>query len=263
MGHNNLGGFVMVNSNFFTAQKRPISLNERETASFICASQAILGSESFHETARIIFDQVSDIIGATAGYVALLSEDGHENEVLFLEAGGRPCSVDPSLPMPIRGLRAESYSRNITVYNNNFEESEFVHMMPTGHVAMNNVMFAPLVVGQRTVGIIGLANKPTDFTPRDSDVATLFGDLAAIALHNSRNIAKLTSTLTQLEKALAEVKHLRGIIPICSYCKKIRDDQGYWNQVEQYVSEHSEAKFSHGICPACLEREMKIAEGET
>jgi len=61
----------------------------------------------------------------------------------------------------------------------------------------------------------------------------------------------------RLQQALDEVKTLRGIVPICANCKKIRDDNGYWSQVEQYVSDHTEAKFSHGICPACFEREMK------
>ena len=59
--------------------------------------------------------------------------------------------------------------------------------------------------------------------------------------------------IRQLKQALDEVKQLRGIIPICSHCKKIRDDSGYWKQVEQYISEHTEAEFSHGLCPNCLE----------
>ena len=57
----------------------------------------------------------------------------------------------------------------------------------------------------------------------------------------------------ELEKALEEIKTLRGIVPICSFCKKIRDDEGFWNQVEAYMSAHSEARFSHSICPQCLE----------
>lgn len=57
-----------------------------------------------------------------------------------------------------------------------------------------------------------------------------------------------------LEKAEAEVKALKGLLPICSSCKKIRDDKGYWKQIESYISEHSEAKFSHSICPACAEK---------
>jgi DNA-binding response OmpR family regulator len=56
----------------------------------------------------------------------------------------------------------------------------------------------------------------------------------------------------ELEAALAKVKLLSGLLPICSACKKIRDDKGYWSQVDNYVQEHSEATFSHGLCPDCL-----------
>ncbi len=58
----------------------------------------------------------------------------------------------------------------------------------------------------------------------------------------------------ELQEALAEVKTLSGLLPICSSCKKIRDDKGYWNQIESYISEHSEAEFSHGICPECAKK---------
>ena len=58
----------------------------------------------------------------------------------------------------------------------------------------------------------------------------------------------------ELEKALAEVKTLSGMLPICASCKKIRDDQGYWEKIETYISQHSGATFSHGICPECLEQ---------
>jgi hypothetical protein len=54
------------------------------------------------------------------------------------------------------------------------------------------------------------------------------------------------------------VKQLEGIIPICMYCKKIRDDQNSWNNLEQYISDHSEAMFSHGICPQCAEEQMEL-----
>lgn len=57
--------------------------------------------------------------------------------------------------------------------------------------------------------------------------------------------------ITNLKQALAEIKALRGILPICATCKKIRDDKGHWNQIEAYVRTHSEAEFTHGICPEC------------
>ena len=58
----------------------------------------------------------------------------------------------------------------------------------------------------------------------------------------------------ELQDALAQVKTLRGLLPICANCKKIRDEKGYWNQIESYISQHSEADFSHGICPDCLKK---------
>ena len=60
--------------------------------------------------------------------------------------------------------------------------------------------------------------------------------------------------IAELEKALSEVKTLQGFLPICSYCKKIRDDKGYWNQIESYIYKHSDAEFSHGICPECAKK---------
>ena len=56
----------------------------------------------------------------------------------------------------------------------------------------------------------------------------------------------------QLQKALDEIRILRGIIPICTNCKKIRDDEGYWNKMEKYIQEHSQAVFSHSLCPECI-----------
>ena len=69
-----------------------------------------------------------------------------------------------------------------------------------------------------------------------------------------------------LQTALAEVKTLREILPICSYCRKIRDDENYWHTVESYISEHTASRFSHSICPSCmaahLESELHLPESE-
>jgi K+-sensing histidine kinase KdpD len=59
--------------------------------------------------------------------------------------------------------------------------------------------------------------------------------------------------IQQLQTALAEVKTLSGLLPMCSGCKKIRNDQGYWQQIESYLMDHSDAKLSHGLCPECME----------
>jgi len=61
--------------------------------------------------------------------------------------------------------------------------------------------------------------------------------------------------IQELQDAAARIKVLSGLLPICAYCKKIRDDQGYWKQLEAYITHHSEASFSHGICPACVKEQ--------
>ena len=60
--------------------------------------------------------------------------------------------------------------------------------------------------------------------------------------------------ILQLQDALAEIKTLKGFIPICAWCKRIRDDEGYWDQLEAYISKHTDAVFSHGLCPECAEK---------
>jgi len=69
--------------------------------------------------------------------------------------------------------------------------------------------------------------------------------------------ARRETLVRELQEALAEVKTLRGILPICSYCRRIRDDEDYWETVEGYVVRHTDTRFSHGICPTCYETEVR------
>lgn len=64
----------------------------------------------------------------------------------------------------------------------------------------------------------------------------------------------LSERVGELESALSKVNQLQGLLPICSYCKKIRDDQNYWQQVDSFISKHSHVAFSHSVCPACFDR---------
>ena len=160
--------------------------HETEISALLKASRAVLQNKEFQDSARAIFDACKELIGATAGYVALLSKNGKENEVLFLDSGGLPCTVDPSLPMPIRGLRAEAYNSGKVAVENDFNQSEWKKFMPEGHVQLKNVMFAPLTIEQKVVGVIGLANKPAGFTERDREMAMAFGEIASVALANSQ-----------------------------------------------------------------------------
>lgn len=195
-------------------------LRGTEISALLEASKAVLQNRSFQDSARAIFDVAKELIGATAGYVALLSKNGKENEVLFLDAGGLPCTVDPTLPMPIRGLRAEAYLSGKVAFENDFPCSEWKKFMPIGHVELKNVLFAPLIINQKPAGVIGLANKPSGFTQRDGEMAMAFGDIASVALDNSRMLEKLKENEKELT---AHSEHLEEMVE--ERTQKLRDSE--------------------------------------
>lgn len=82
-------------------------------------------------------------------------------------------------------------------------------------------------------------------------LTAMIGALLAVVIVRSRKNRVIQTQLEQLTEAMARIKRLRGLLPICAACKKVRDDKGYWVQVEEFVSDHSDATFSHGICPDC------------
>jgi hypothetical protein len=72
-----------------------------------------------------------------------------------------------------------------------------------------------------------------------------------LEVKNIQKTEELEETVKKLQQAISTVKKLHGLLPICARCKKIRDDAGYWQELEVYIHEHTEAEFSHGICPEC------------
>ena len=186
--------------------KEKIARIEYESQKLLEAAAVVLQSEDFPSAARAVFDIAKELTGAFSGYVALLSKDGNENEVLFLDAGGLPCTVDESLPMPIRGLREVAYRENKPAYSNTFMSSEWVGFMPGGHVVLNNVLFAPLVIAGRAEGLIGFANKPSDFTEDDARMVMALSNLVAIGLNRTKIEMELRESQSKLSETIAELQ---------------------------------------------------------
>jgi len=102
-------------------------------------------------------------------------------------------------------------------------------------------------------GAIDYITKPLNSVELLARVASALAMKQEIDVRKARE-RELVEKNRQLEQALKEVKVLRGFFPICVHCKKIRDDQGYWHTIEAYIKTHSEADFSHGLCPGCLDK---------
>ena len=110
-------------------------------------------------------------------------------------------------------------------------------------------------LGKRDNIVEGLEAGADDYLAKPFDAAELRARVqAGQRVVNLEN--ELRTRVQDLEEALANVRRLQGLLPICSYCKKVRDDQDYWHQVETYVAQHADVQFSHSICPSCYDAVM-------
>ena len=94
----------------------------------------------------------------------------------------------------------------------------------------------------------------TATTAQETDGESIFRVVMSDITDRKRSEKERELLISELTDAMIQVKKLSGLLPICSYCKKVRDDKGYWNQIEAYIQDHSEAQFSHSICKECADK---------
>ena len=123
------------------------------------------------------------------------------------------------------------------------------------HEGYRSVALIPIRANREIVGLLQLNDSREDrFT---IDMIHFYEGISSsigVALMRKQAEEEREGLIARLQKALSEVKTLSGLLPICSSCKRIRDDKGYWKQIESYIKDHSEAEFSHGICPECIKK---------
>jgi sigma-B regulation protein RsbU (phosphoserine phosphatase) len=104
-----------------------------------------------------------------------------------------------------------------------------------------------------------LASGADDYVRKPFDWSELVARIK-VGVRVSLLQRQLDEKVCQLQASLANAKQLGGLLPICSYCKRIRDDRDYWNGLEHYISSHSDAKFTHGVCPSCMREALSEVE---
>ena len=198
-----------------------------------------------------IVDVIADLFSVPC--VAINRLDPPELEAFMTNIG-------PDNPMPsgVRMSLTEAYCRNTVIrqrqviYTDARTDPEMAESIPVKagfHAYMGYPLFWP--EGEIFGTICVIDNKVNMWKKQQDKILCTFKDMIEAHLALVFTIEQLGEKNNQLQKAYNEVKTLKGMLPICAKCKKIRDDKGYWNQIESYIKKYSEAEFSHSICPEC------------
>jgi AmiR/NasT family two-component response regulator len=160
----------------------------------------------------------------------------------------------------VQSLRPDVVLMDIAMSDmDGIEATQWIHeRCPTPVVVLTAHETQELVVEASDAGVGAYLVKPPDARDMERAITVAmarFDDLMKLHRLNAELQARneeREKLVAELQEALANVKTLRGLLPICASCKKIRDDHGYWQQVEVYIRDHSEVEFSHGLCPDCV-----------
>ncbi len=153
------------------------------------------------------------------------------------------------------GLWGEAVRKRKPIITNDYQSSTSLKKgYPKGHIEIVRHMNIPVFADDRIVAVAGVGNKEGNYDDSDIRQLTLLMNYMWWLNQRKNKEDERKRLILDLQNALSEIKKLQGIIPICSKCKKIRDDKGYWNQIESYIQRHSEAEFSHSMCPDCSDK---------
>ncbi len=165
------------------------------------------------------------------------------------------------------GIWVDCVHQRTPIIHNDYAAEPHRKGLPQGHVNLTRDLGVPVFEEGQIVAVLGVGNKQAPYDQVDIELSQLLANTVWSIVHRKRvhehlreQIAARTVELEQrnreLQQALDDVSVLSGIVPICSYCKQIRDDQGFWNHLESYLSARTDARFSHGICPSCAKKEF-------
>ncbi|KKN23388.1 hypothetical protein LCGC14_0905510 [marine sediment metagenome] len=185
--------------------EQAIQNRNKEILMLLDASRAVLQYNDFEIAQKRIFNCCNNLIGADAGYVAVLNASKKEYQKIFIYPGSLTCEVDPDLQMSIRGMLAKVIKSKKGLAQNDFSNTDWINFLPKGHIPLKNVLIAPLIINNEVNGIMGLTGREGGFTDEETRVVTAFAEIASISLFNSQ-------TLESLEKSEQKYKRLSNIL---------------------------------------------------
>jgi DNA-binding NtrC family response regulator len=194
------------------------------------------------------------------GCLSLLLVDDDEEELLIMrellaEVDGLACELEwaASYDAGLTALGRATY--DICLLDYRLGARTGLELL---HAAIAQGCRVPIIMltGQedRDVDIAAMHAGASDYLVKGTIDPRLLERAVRYAIERKRAQEERERLIVQLQEALASVKALRGMLPICASCKKIRDDTGYWNQIESYIRAHADVEFSHGLCPDCTGR---------
>jgi len=199
-------------------------------------------------------EAVIRLTGSRIGYLHFVSEDQEHLELFtWSQAALKVCTSDKASHYPLSQafIWADCLRTGEPVIHNDNKNPSDKTGYPEEHNHIVRHMSVPITDDEKIVAIVGVGNKEEPYDQSDVRHLSLFMNSMWSILKRKRMQEKTEQLVSELQQALADSKTLRGLLPICSNCKRIRDDQGQWNQLESYIQEHSDADFTHGICPEC------------
>ncbi len=180
--------------------------------------------------------QVLNDVLTGAGYDVLTATDGDQAWKKLLESNAQVAILDWIMP----GIEGIEICRRAQV-----------------DPKLANRYFILLTGKSSTEDLVaGLQSGARDYLRKPVEPAELLARVE-VGVRVTNLERTLSDRVRELEKALTQVRRLEGLLPICSYCKRIRNEQDYWERVDAYISQHSDVRFSHNICPECYERHVR------
>ena len=202
---------------------------------------------------------VEDDQGSRVTLTALLEAEGHLVEAMETTAESLNHLIHHPVDIVVSDLRLPDGSGLQILWALKNINPDAAFILVTGHAtletaidAVNQGAFAYHVKPLDIDALKGSVRNALRQQRLETDKRDLLIKVQQVNGELEQSVAELGLKNEALQDALAKVKLLSGLLPICAWCKKVRNDSGYWNEIESYIAQHSEAGFTHGICPGCI-----------